>query len=966
MNSKSKKTCDDIISENDLKKCTTSKLCNAEDIRKIAKNYDIELLDEKQKNKSREKLCKDILKKKFGDTATVSTDDDDNINCKMTLSECNKISRDKLNKFSNKCGISNPLEYNKKPDLCKALIEKNKSTLNEDEKARLMKLENIKTKKEINKKIREDLESDSESDSDDNPDLETSDDDKDIIPLTDNIIRKELRNLGTYTEIVEKYKTKKNIKNALYDSLKNNYVNYKLDTTFNDHQIDVINSELKKLESEEYESESDIEDNKCKKLPPYSARSYPTREDLIKISKECGCKNEQGKPLTFPVRFTKKQVYDSIELCLKNNRQLKPQKEDEKEQEQLRLKQIEKEQEERLRLKQMEKEQEERLRLKQMEKEREESLRLKEMEKEREERLRLKELEKEPKERLKKKKVKSIEDLIVDSLHELGPYSKIIQKYADEDGDIDDLKFRKALKNNLKNKTDETILLKNYKKLINTTLADMEEEEIEGEIQATPDSDDEDKFLLEAEKEADERAMLEAEAEKQAMLEKEAEKQAMLESEKETDEEAEEQAMLEAEKESMEEPLSMEDDFPIKKELKKTPILERVLKSKLERRKKYLKNLPFKDIKNIISNAPDDLDDCDPYNNLFCFDNHTCDISQNKCIKDSDSDKLKNYDYEEFIYNNNKIIGPKNMVDDLKKRVNYPLQVEPEKAVETPLPLDLEKAVETPLPLDLEKAVETPLPLDLEKAVETPLPLDLEKIYKYVGFNFEDNELNKYLILINKNKGYIKLVYKYPMMANPEKTRLYIKGENFNDILNLINRKIIKSRNVDIDKIKKELKTYIKENGDNIYASVYLNKSNLSLVTSNDKNTLFSDPSISKSKDVLTNEYINNSDFDFDIDNVNVILNNKNELTFTFEKDVLSEKIEPGMEDEIEIKEKVVTYPDEEILITEKEDEKELIGEEIDVEDINDKLYKLANLTDKEVENEKIINTILNCTGLLG
>ena len=58
------------------------------------------------------------------------------------------------------------------------------------------------------------------------------------------------------------------------------------------------------------------------------------------------------------MRFTKKQVYDSIELCLKNNRQLKPQKEDEKEQEQLRLKQIEKEQEERLRLKQMEKEQE--------------------------------------------------------------------------------------------------------------------------------------------------------------------------------------------------------------------------------------------------------------------------------------------------------------------------------------------------------------------------------------------------------------------------------------------------------------------------------------------------------------------------------------------------------------------------------------------------------------------------------
>ena len=947
MNSKSKKTCDDVISENDLKKCATSKLCNAEDIRKIAKKYDIELLDEKQKNKSREKLCKDILKKKFGDT-TASFDDDDDINCKMTLTECNKIARDKLNKLSYKCGISNPLEYNTKTNLCKALIEKNKHMLNEDEKARLAKLENIKTKKQLNKKIREDIESDSDSDSDNlastNPDLESSDD---TVPITVEVIREALKNLGTYTEIVKKYETRRNIKNALYDLLKHNYINYELYDTFNEQQNDIIKSELKKLESEEYESESDIEDEisdeKCKKLPPYSARSYPTREDLINISKECGCKNEQGKPLTFPVRFTKKQVYDTLELCLKNTKKTKPVKDD---QEMLRLEQLKKEQEERLRLEQLKKEQEERLRLEQLKNKQEERLRLGQL------------------------KNKTIEELIIDALHELGPYSKIVENYGDEDGDIDDLKFRKALKNILKNKTEQTVLLKNYKKLINTTLADMEEEEIEDEKQSIPDIDDEDRILLEKEaeeqameemeteetkKEAEEQAMLETEADEQAMLEAEteADEQAMLEAETEAEEqamldadlEAEEQAMLEAELEADEEPLITDDDFPIKKELKKTPILERVLKSKLERRKNYLKNLPFKDIKNIISNAPDDLEDCDPYNNLFCFDNHTCDISQNKCIKDSDADSLKKYDYEEYMYNDKKIIGTKSMIEDFKQKNVYPLQAKLEKAVEPQLPLDLEKAVETPLPLDLEKAD--------------------EKIYKYAAFNFEDNKMDKYLILINKNKGYIKFVYQYPMMADPNKTRLYIKGKNFNDIPNLINRKIIKTIKIDNDKIKNELKTYIKENGDNIYASVYLNNLNLTHVTSYDKNTFFSDPSISTSKQILTDEYINNSDFNFDLDNVNVILNNKSELTFTFEKDILSNKIEPNMEEEIEIKESVYP-PREEIVITEKEDERELIGEEIDVEDINDKLYKLANLSDKEVENEKIINTILNCTGLLG
>ena len=103
-------------------------------------------------------------------------------------------------------------------------------------------------------------------------------------------------------------------------------------------------------------------------------------------------------------------------------------------------------------------------------------------------------------------------------------------------------------------------------------------------------------------------------------------------------------------------------------------------------------------------------------------------------------------------------------------------------------------------------------------------------------------------------------------------------------------------------------------------------------------------------------EYLNNSDLNFDIDNIN-IENIELKNVFTFNK----------IEDEIEVEENLSDkeYDIEvEKVISEKDDNEIVNAEEIEQTDINTKLDKLVNLNNEQIENEKTLDTVLNCLGL--
>jgi len=854
--------CDDF--PNDFNLCANSKKYTRLDINIIAKDCDIE---KPSGIKNRNLVCEAILRKKYGDKAAIPSSD---VNCEMTLGKCKAQTRDVLDKLAPECGID-PKKYKNKNLLCDAIIEKQIGSISPEEKIRHKKLEEIEKTKKANK-IAGEIIRDSESEFNDDSESDLDSENNDDKVLTDKIIKKELRNIGSYNQLVDNFLTRKGIINALLSILQEKYDIVE----FTYEQKNIIKNEIKIMKDEELldsdsesESESKSEskpDNKIKEIKEiekdlesmgkYNNRSGITKDELKKLSDkyDCGIKKSLNKEEFF--NKTKTCLNEKLKK-LKSGKNVKTSKS---------------------------------TTVEDMEK-------IKETEELAKKEKALKESLKSNKElKISKKSTKSVEDLIVESIRELGPFSTIFKEYFDEDGDIDYIKFKQKLKIKLDEKTTEKILLKDYKKVIDETLADMKKKE-----QYIINKSESER---ESEGESDTESVGESEGESDAESVRESKTKPL-----EVDETPLPTTILEIEE---------SDKSKIRKEFEEQ---WRVRK----KRKKSLSSIPFKELKKMITSQPEsELRTCDPINNRFCSDNFTCDISQepNICIENKNVTGIEDiYSYERYTYNGKEIIGPKNLIESLKNKLE-----------------------------------------SKKELTESLIKNDSRK--PYISFRYRNLKKGQnYVIVVNKETGIIDFVWnivKYTTYdtENPQfliQTKILQEKENKNEA-------IIK------------LKDAIEIEGDNIYASLYIDPNKLFVSESDDIKNILLAMTLAYYDENIINKYINNIDESTvdDLANTKVILTEDLKFKFDYygdEKDIYDEE-DNDTDDEDNSVDENISGDDDKTVIEEDENEDENEDETVinDKDNIDSMLEKLVVASEEDLRNlniNKINNKILGCLGLI-